>query len=98
MLEVIFNSGYELFMHGRFRGPNNKVEKKIHELLGPSRRHNSKNIWWEFALPQTRGLDMFVNTNNNNSRDAELCWTCTFPLIIAGNYTTSGETCIPNSM
>jgi hypothetical protein len=24
MLEVIFNSGYELFMHGRFRGPNNK--------------------------------------------------------------------------
>ena len=33
MLEVIFNSGYELFMHGRFRGPNNKVEKKYTNYL-----------------------------------------------------------------
>ena len=28
MLEVIFNSGYELYMHGKFKGPSKKVEKK----------------------------------------------------------------------
>ena len=33
MLEIIFNSGYELYMHGRFKGPSNKVEKKYSDYL-----------------------------------------------------------------
>lgn len=28
MINVFFESGYELYMHGRMRGPSNKVEKK----------------------------------------------------------------------
>ena len=33
MLEVIFNSGYELYMQGWFKGPNNKVERKYTNYL-----------------------------------------------------------------
>jgi hypothetical protein len=33
MLEVIFNSGYELYMHGYFKGPSKKVEKKYTNYL-----------------------------------------------------------------
>lgn len=28
MLKILVESGYELFMHGRMRGPNNRVENK----------------------------------------------------------------------
>ena len=86
MLEVIFNSGYELFMHGRFRGPNNKVEKKYTnylDLLAADIR--ARTYGGNLLFRRHEDWTCFINTTNNNSRDAELSWTCTFPLIIARN-------------